>query len=386
MARKFDIEKYSEYVEEFIKKSVELGKPITHSNLRKEPFCLPDARWYVKHCPDDSVTRWAEFVDWCGFIAKGKMPSKEKVTNLIYKLQEELGRPLVYDDFRGIGCYHVPIEIIREYWGTINKMKEELGLDIVQESMIDKHLSKEQFENMLLDIQNYVFSDGRNFITTKEIDSNDNWVGSNTLRKYSKEYYTKTLSEVLVDYGISLGKQGRGINFDFEDGEHITSQFEYVFSKYLKRYGLKYNVDYFRDVKYSTFIPDCKNNMNCDYVIHIGEKTIYIEIAGILAEYKNWYYDNRPIIRSKSKENYRLKLKKKEEMLKSHNLIYFILFPCDLTNDNLKNILQDGSIELRKTIEKFIQNNIDWVKIREVGELDYSKPFLRDTRPKKEAV
>lgn len=388
MARKFDIEKYSEYVEEFIKKSVELGKPITHSNLRKEPFCLPDARWYVKHCPDDSVTRWAEFVDWCGFIAKGKMPSKEKVTNLIYKLQEELGRPLVYDDFRGIGCYHVPIEIIREYWGTINKMKEELGLDIVQESMIDKHLSKEQFENMLLDIQNYVFSDGRNFITTKEIDSNDNWIGSNTLRKYSKEYYSKTLSEVLVDYGISLGKQGRGINFDFEDGEHITSQFEYMFSKYLKSYGLKYNVDYFRDVKYSTFIPDCKNNMNCDYVIHINGKTIYIEIAGIIEAYKEWFFNDRPITNRKSREKYRLKLLKKQKMLRDNNLIYFILFPCDLTHDNFKSILTDGSISLRKKIESFMKNNIDWVKVRDNGELKYSSDIKwgRNVIDYKEAV
>lgn len=388
MARKFDIEKYSEYVEEFIKKSVELGKPITHSNLRKEPFCLPDARWYVKHCPDDSVTRWAEFVDWCGFIAKGKMPSKEKVTNLIYKLQEELGRPLVYDDFRGIGCYHVPIEIIREYWGTINKMKEELGLDIIRESMTDKHLSKEQFKNMLLDIQYYVFSDGRDFITTKEIDSNDNWIGSNTLRKYSKEYYSKTLSEVLVDYGISLGKQGRGINFDFEDGEHITSQFEYMFSKYLKNYGLKYNVDYFRDVKYSTFIPDCKNNMNCDYVIHINGKTIYIEIAGIIEAYKEWFFNDRPITNRKSREKYRLKLLKKQKMLRDNNLIYFILFPCDLTHHNFKSILTDGSISLRKKIESFMKNNIDWVKVRDNGELKYSSDIKwgRNVIDYKEAV
>ena len=41
---------------------------------------------------------------------------------------------------------------------------------------------------------------------------------------------------------------------------------------------------------------------------------------------------------------------------------------------------------LKKEIENFNQNNIDWVKIREVGELDYSKPFLRDTKHKKKEV
>ena len=73
-------------------------------------------------------------------------------------------------------------------------------------------------------------------------------------------------------------------------------------------------------------------------------------------------------------------------MLKSHNLIYFILFPCDLTKSNFEQILNDSSLELKKEIENFNQNNIDWVKIREVGELDYSKPFLRDTKPKKKEV
>lgn len=370
--RIFDPNNYDFYVKEFIRKSEELGKPITHSNLRKEPFCLPDARWYVKHCRDESVTSWAEFVDWCGFIAKGKTPSKEKVIKLIYKLQEELDRPLMYDDFRGVGCYHVPIEIIRNYWGTINKMKEELGLEIIQESMVDKHLSKEEFENMLLEIQDYVVSDGRNFITTKEINSNDKWLDSQTLRRYANEYCNKSLSDILEEYGISLGKQGCGINFDFDDGEHITSQFEYMFSKYLKDYGLKYNVDYFRDVKYSTFVPNCKNNMNCDYVIHINGKTIYIEIAGIIEAYKEWFFNDKPITNRKSREKYRLKLLEKQKMLHDNNLIYFILFPCDLTYDNFNAILTDDSISLRKKIESFMKNNIDWVKVRENGELKYS--------------
>ena len=385
--RKFDKEKYDYYVQEYIRKSEELGRPISHAVLRKKPYNLPDARWYVDNCPDKNIHSWSDFVDWCGFVVPYKHPSKEKMVKLIYKLQEDIGRPLMYDDFRGRGCYHPPIQIIREYWGTINNMKKELGLEIIQESMIDKHLSQSQFDDMLSDICNYVFKDNRNFVTTKEIDENDKWNDSQTLRRYAKQYYNKTLTEIFAERGVNLGKQGQGINFNFEDGERVASQFEYMFSKYLKDYGLKYNIDYFRDVKYSTFIPEYKNNMNCDYVIHINEKTIYVEIAGIIEAYKEWYYKNKPNTNKNRKEKYRLKLKKKEEMLKSHNLIYFILFPCDLTKNNFKNILENGSLELKKEIEKFNQNNIDWVKIRNTtGELDYSKPFLRDTRPKKEAV
>ena len=57
--------------------------------------------------------------------------------------------------------------------------------------------------------------------------------------------------------------------------------------------------------------------MNCDYVIHIDDKIIYIEIAGIIADYKTWYYENKVISYSKSKEQYRIKLLEKETMLKN---------------------------------------------------------------------
>lgn len=61
--RKFNIENYDYYVREYIRKSEELGKPISHAMLRKEPFDLPDARWHTNNCPDKSVKRWADFVD-----------------------------------------------------------------------------------------------------------------------------------------------------------------------------------------------------------------------------------------------------------------------------------------------------------------------------------
>ena len=291
--RKFNKENYDQYVKEYIRKSEELDIPINCNKLRL--FDLPDGRWYIKNCPDKNVKKWSDFVDWCGFVVRGKKPTKEKMVALIYRLQEETDRPLMYDDFRGIGCYHPPLNLILEYWGTINNMKKELGLEVIQESMIARHLSKEDFDLMLLDICKYVKNDHRDFITTSEIDSNNQWNNSQSLRRYSKDYYDMTLTDMFLKHNIRLGKQGSGINFDFEDGEHVSSQFEYMFSKFLKDYGLKYNVDYFRDVKYSTFIPDCTNNMNCDYVIHINNRIIYIEIAGIIEPYKEWFFNNKPI-------------------------------------------------------------------------------------------
>lgn len=387
--QKVNVEYYDEYLQrlkDVIKENPQIGNDL-YSLSREETsiFGLPNIRWFIEHCPDKSVHNIDTFKEWAGLYTKHM--SKEQCTEIILGMAKNYDRPLMYDDFRGREYGQVTITMIKEHWGSLNKMKQDLGLEINIESMMDKQLSKEDFDNMIIDICNFVKNENRDFITTREIDEHSEWSNADTLQRTTKKYYGCKLQDILSKHNVSLGKQGNGINFDFEDGEHVSSQFEYMFSKFLKDYGLKYNVDYFRDVKYSTFIPEYKNNMNCDYVIHINNKTIYIEIAGIIAEYKTWFYDDRVIGRSKSKENYRLKLKKKEEMLKSHNLIYFILFPCDLTKDNFKNILENGSLELKKDIENFNQNNIDWVKIRNTtGELDYSKPFLRDTRHKKEAV
>ena len=162
----------------------------------------------------------------------------------------------MYDDFRGHEYGQVTIIMIKEHWGSLNKMKQDLGLEINIESMMDKQLSKEDFDNMIIDICNFVQNENRNFITTREIDKHPEWSNADTLRRMAKKYYNCKLQDLLGKYGVSLGKQGQGINFDFKDGEHVSSQFEYMFSKFLKDYCLKYKVDYFRDVKYSTFISE----------------------------------------------------------------------------------------------------------------------------------
>ncbi len=367
----FDVNDYDYWVKEYIRKSELHGKPISNMDLRKDVFNLPDSRWYVKNCPDKSISNWAEFVDWCGFISKGKTPSKEKMMHLIYRMQNEIDRPLMYDDFRGVGCYHPPIKFINLYWGTINNMKKELGLEIIQDSMLDKSLSKVEFDNMIIDICLYVKNDKRNFITTSEIDNNKNWLNADSLRKTSRKYYNCDLQELLNNYDVSLGKQGRGTIFDFEDGERVTSQFEYMFSKYLREYGLKYRNDYQRNIDYSSFIPEYNGRMNCDYVINVKEKNIYIEIAGVIEAYKSSFFSNKSINVSKSKENYRKKLYQKQFMLKENNLNYYILFPCDLTKENIHKILNNDSIMLRKSIESFVKNNIDWKRVSECGELKY---------------
>ena len=371
MSSRFNANDYDYYVDKYKEESKKAEKPLPCSKLSS--LNLPKDSWYVDNCPDENVCSWAEFVKWCGFPARKHPLSKEETTNLIYKMQKTIKRPLIYDDFRGVNLSHPSILTIKKYWGTFNNMKKDLGLAINQDSMLEKSLTKEQFDTMITDICDYVKKDNRDFITTSEIDCVDRWNNSQCLRKYAQKYYGLSLTQMFCGKGIRLGKQGRGLTFDFSDGEHVTSQFEYLFSKMLRKHGLEYNHDYFRDVKYSLFIPGYEGNMNCDYVIKIGEKVLYIEIAGIIEVYKTWFFQDKPISNRKSREQYRIKLTKKMKMLNENNLKYFILFPCDLTESNVSLILSDGSVALRKKIEKFVENNIDWIKVRKIGELRYNK-------------
>ena len=388
--KKFLIRKLKAFVEKN-------GYPKHKKNDFKPKNKMPTLRMYNEYLGGDLV----DWLELCGYVltdeekyemrtrgGQSKNLSKEDCINIIMNMQSKLDRPLEYKDFKNPDMDEIGITSIKKYWGSLNRMKEELGLEIVQENMMDKQLSKEDFDNTVNNIINFLSEENRNFTTTREIHENSNWASYGTLDKMCKKYYNENLIKYLARYGIIFGKQGHGLNYDFDDGEHATSQFEYMFSKHLKENGFVYNKDYFRDVRYSKFIENYDGNMNCDYVIHVGNEILYIEIAGIIADYKTWYYDDKIITQSKSKEKYRIKLKEKEKMLKDNKLKYFILFPCDLTNENFEKIIYSQNLELKHNIEHFYKNNIDWEKVRKIGELDYSQDVIRkDFRhKKKEAV
>ena len=356
MITNYSLDKYDFYVNEYKKYSIENNHKISLSKLTD--YNLPNYRWFIRHCPDQSVKSWDDFLTWIGFYSP-KMP-KEKAAILIYNFARKLGRPIMYDDFRGTNPLVPGIHYINAHWGTMNKMKQDLGLEINQEDMVARHLSKEEFVKQMNELFSMADDNHVEFITRSFIDSLDDFNASTALDKYAHDYFDLSLAEYIQVNGHQTGKQGCGCIYEFEDGEKTYSQYEYLFSLYLRQLGLKYNTDYFRAVRYSTFIDTYNGAMDIDYVIHYNGNIIYIEIPGIIEYYKTWYYSDRQIIQSKSKERYRLKLKEKEDLLKSQGLDYFLLFPCDLTKDNLTKILNNPSNELRLEIQEFVNYNICW--------------------------
>lgn len=334
---KYDINNYNYYVKCFIDISNNLGRPLTCHEIPIEKYNLPCSSWFIKNCPDKNVKRYSQFLEYIGLKPNRRM-SKKLATEIIYNMQSKLDRPLMYDDFRNPSRKEISISIVNKYWGSLNKMKDELNIPIVQENMIDKQKSVEQIKNDLLKLCNKILKEeNRKVISSQDINNCDfspNW---DTCQKILKIEFKKGVSDYIKSIGFETIKTGSGLIYNYNDGEIVKSQFEYKFSNFLRKINLIYNKDYIRDVKYKTFIKDYKNNMNCDYVITYQNRIIYIEIAGILRDYKEWYLDNISL-NSKSKEKYRLKLMEKEKMLIENNLEYYILFPSDLQEDFLLSI------------------------------------------------
>lgn len=358
----FDPNNYVYYVKKYIEISKSKNKAITYNELRLNN--LPDAKWYVKHCHNKNIKTWGEFLGLIGFPSIKNHPSKKVLINYIREADAISDRPLMYDDFRGkTGFHKVTINLINHVWGSLNNMKKEAGLEIVQESMIDKVVTKEIFDDAILKIKEYACTNG-NMVAIRKINDIIDSPSKSSLVKYSKHFYGMELSEYLNTLGISVMNNGLGLTYEYPDGEFVSSQFEHIFSDFLRSHGFKYGIDYRKDVMYSEFIPNINNNYECDYVLNVNGEKIYIEIAGIIESYKRWYYNNLEIYSSKNKEKYRKKLFKKESILKNNGLKYFILFPCDLFEQTLNEVINNPSLELKKQIESYMKNNIKWSDVR----------------------
>ena len=169
-------------------------------------------------------------------------------------MQDMLDRPLMYDDFRNPTEETIGVTTLKKYWGTLNKMKKELNLEIIQEDMSHKTPSLQETKEAIKNVCQLIYKkEHRKLITTYDINSNCNvnfWAYSKVFKKNNT-----TLRDYIISLGFEYQTEGNGINYFFEDGEKIRSHYELEFSKFLRNsLNLEYKINYNRDVRYKTFI------------------------------------------------------------------------------------------------------------------------------------
>lgn len=174
------------------------GYPKNKRNDFKPNNKMPSLRMYEEYLGGDLV----DWLELCGYElsdeekyemrnrgGQSKNLSKNDCMNIIRNMQSKIDRPLEYKDFKNPSIDEIGVTMIKKYWGSLNKMKKELGFEIVQENMMDKQLSKEDFDDTINKIITYLSNENRNFTTTREINENSNWSSYSTLDRMCKKYY-----------------------------------------------------------------------------------------------------------------------------------------------------------------------------------------------------
>ena len=268
--------------------------------------------------------------------------TKEKATKIILDMQKKLNRPLLQIDFENNKTTENSIGIhpIMDIWGNFTNMIQDLGLeghDYFYKPNSKDYIPHDEVMKYIEEVCKIAKSENRNIIMRKDFKD----IKMEKIINHCKKDNI-TIYDALNKYGCKLQEPGNGMNYLFKDGERTTSRYEYDFSMFLREKGFVYNKTYFRDVRYKNLDKDYNGNMSCDYCIDFGDKSIYVELAGILGnkEHQEAYLSNTPISKSKSKEEYRLKLNKKCNIFERNGLDYYILLPPDMNKEIYENILK----------------------------------------------
>lgn len=335
-----------EEVEKYKQIRISLNRHIKAVELTKNSWGLPSCNWYLINSPFKEIKTYMDFIRWCGFEAPINLTKKE-VIEKIYKMQLELDHPIDIDDFKNPKDGDIGIRVIWKHWNAVWEMQKELGLEITN---IKRNAAKrtELYKTQLLKLCNYIYeTEGRKCISYRDIKECEYTAFPNTISDALLNEGS-TLREFLNNNSFELLKEGCGMNHTFDDGEKILSQYEFYFSSYLRKIGLKYKKDYFRDIPYSDIDSKYNGKMNCDYLITVNNSKLFIEVAGMLSkESHEKAYLQGTEIKSKSKECYRKKIEDKKNILDRNNFKYIIILPSQINDGSYKSML-DAFINLNK--------------------------------------
>lgn len=336
-----EIENYDIYIHKF-KEYCNKNHVLTSRELFCNKLGLPSYSWFVENCPDKNVKNYSDFLKWCGYNPNIIIYEKEYISQQLINYEKELNRAIKRED---ITCKKIGFSLncINRIWGSLYNCRKELNLkepkltqlktksflDIKNnlDGILDKIKNEENRVDILLveDISKTKYDEFFQF----------------DLKSYVRKFHENNmdLKQYIINKGFRLIGSGCGINIVLRNGEHVRSILEYYFTGFLmNELNLKYNKDYFRDVQYKYF-TNTNSRMNCDYLIKIRNKYIYVEIAGILNECNalNW---ESYFFEDEFKTRYQDSLKRKKQLLDENNCDYVFLFPCDIESKKYKNIIK----------------------------------------------
>ena len=337
---------YNTYVDRFIEISKNKGKPVTTIELNNNTYSLPSYEYFIKYCPDKTVSNYEDFIRWCGLDPIFNRFSKDDVVSILLDFQKKLGRPLSVNDIT-LDNVGFTLNILLKYFKNFNSFKNECGLELSPPS--NKPMSfdecKKKLDKILHDIS---LKTDRRHIKWKDIETgcfSDTRIDHTTILKCFERKNMDAFSYI-KSQGFMMNPSSFSFHYTFDDGECVVSSMEYEFSSYLRSLGFEYKKGYYRNVLYKTF-SDEQSKMNCDYKIMIDGTPLYVEIAGIIYNCKDDSWRDHKFA-SKKENEYRDKMIKKEKRLIESGQHFLFLFKTEMFNDEYKTILQNEINRIRQ--------------------------------------
>lgn len=253
-----DVSRYNLYLEQFIKISNELGRPIKSYELIKNNWNLPSSRWFVTNCPNNKVKDYNQFLEWINYKPNFHV-SKEKAIEIILNMQSKLNRPLMYDDFKNPNINEIGIGTIKKIWGSMNKMKKDLKLEIIQEDMKAKHKNRDE---LLKDLKDFINKLGR-LPNSYEIDDNFDMLNRTA---YNREF--GGISNAFNLLGYIPNK--KSISFHLSNKE-----IKEIYKDYIEDNGFVPSFDFCKDIYKLPSPITVLRRLNCtwnEFIINLGYK------------------------------------------------------------------------------------------------------------------
>ena len=327
---------YEMYVKKFISTCESLGRSLRANELYNNHFGLPNPLWFIKYCPDKSVTTYKQFLNYCGLKQNKHIWTKEEVAQILIAYEQRVSRPIISNDL----CVEksgISGVVVTRLFGGLTNAKKELGL---METLPNQPMSFDYYKSIITKvIEDYKSKTSYPYITWEIIESGE--YGEEPVNHKSMLKSFSDNNEDFYAYVKTLGLQFNPTLFSnaftFDDGEKTDSHYEYKLSTHLRSLGLKYKKDYFRSIRYNDFC-DKKSKMTCDYLIKVNGKQIYIEVAGLISNFKgeDWRVHNYA---NKVNNEYRDKMILKEQIFKKNKLNYLFLFANEMKDDSFKDII-----------------------------------------------
>ena len=141
--RMTNVDEYDYYLDKLKKICDSIGRCLTINEL--VDYGLPSSSWFVKYCPDKTVKKFSDFVNYLDLESAKHIWTKEELSSVLIEYEKKVNRPITRSDFMS-DKLGVSMIVINRLYGGLTNAKEQIGL---LETLPNQPLPFEHYKGIL---------------------------------------------------------------------------------------------------------------------------------------------------------------------------------------------------------------------------------------------